>query len=72
MELFNNKIVANKLYDHQQTPLVMDTLIEILTVRGNPEGVIVQYDQGSVYTSFTNQAILSAVYRDEETVGITR
>ena len=55
MDLYNNEIVAYKLYDHQQTPLVIDTLKEALIVRGNPEGVIVHSDQGSVYTSYAYQ-----------------
>lgn len=55
MDLFNNEVVAYKLYDHQQTPLVMDTLKEALIVRGNPVGVIVHSDQGSVYTSYAYQ-----------------
>lgn len=55
MDLFNNEIVAYKLYDHQQTPLVIDTLKLALATRKNPEGVIVHSDQGSVYTSYTFQ-----------------
>lgn len=55
MDLFNNEIVAYKLYDHQQTPLVMDTLKEALRVRNHPEGVMIHSDQGSVYTSYAYQ-----------------
>lgn len=55
MDLFNNEIVAYKLYDHQQTPLVIDTLKAAMTSRNNPEGVIVHSDQGSVYTSYAFQ-----------------
>lgn len=55
MDLYNNEIVAYKLYDHQQTPLVMDTLKEALSIRNNPEGVLVHSDQGSVYTSYAFQ-----------------
>jgi len=55
MHLFNNEIVAYKLYDHQQTPLVIDTLKTAMTNRNNPEGVIVHSDQGSVYTSYAFQ-----------------
>ncbi|WP_411842499.1 IS3 family transposase [Salinicoccus sp. HZC-1] len=58
MDLFNNEIVAYKMYDHQQTPLVTDTLKEALEVRGNPEGVILHSDQGSVYTSYTYQDLI--------------
>lgn len=58
MDLFNNEIVAYKMYDHQQTALVIDTLKEALEVRGNPEGVIIHSDQGSVYTSFAYQALV--------------
>lgn len=58
MDLFNNEIVAYKLYDHQQTPLVIDTLNEALIKRGNPEGVIVHSDQGSVYTSYAYQEFM--------------
>lgn len=55
MDLFNNEIVAYKLYDHQQTPLVIDTLKAALAKRKNPEGVIIHSDQGSVYTSYAYQ-----------------
>ncbi|ARK29061.1 IS3 family transposase [Halalkalibacter krulwichiae] len=34
--MFNNQIVAYKLYTHQQIPLVIDTLDEALEKRGNP------------------------------------
>ncbi|NMO79544.1 IS3 family transposase [Niallia alba] len=53
MDLFNIQIVAYRLYPHQQTSLVMDTLNEALAKRGNPEGVIIHSDQGSVYASQT-------------------
>lgn len=55
MDLYNNEIVAFKLYNHQQTPLVIDTLEEALSKRNNPEGVVIHSDQGSVYTSYTYQ-----------------
>ncbi len=58
MDLFNNEIVAYKLYDHQQTPLLIDTLKEALAVRNQPEGVIIHSDQGSVYTSYAYQACI--------------
>lgn len=58
MDLFNNEIVAYKMYDHQQTPLVIDTLKEALEMRGNPEGVILHSDQGSVYTSYAYQELV--------------
>lgn len=58
MDLFNNEIVAYKLYDHQQTPLVIDTLKAALALRNNPEGVIIHSDQGSVYTSYAYQAFV--------------
>lgn len=58
MDLFNNEIVAYKMYDHQQTPLVIDTLKEALETRGNPEGVIIHSDQGSVYTSYAYQELV--------------
>jgi putative transposase len=58
MDLFNNEIVAYKLYDHQQTPIVIDTLKEALSVRNHPEGVIVHSDQGSVYTSYAYQTCI--------------
>jgi len=38
--LFNNEIVAYKLHDHQQTPLVIDTLKLALENRNHHEGVI--------------------------------
>ncbi|MDQ0216951.1 transposase InsO family protein [Peribacillus cavernae] len=55
LDLYNNEIVAYKLYNHQQTPLVIDTLEEALNNRNNPEGVMVHSDQGSVYTSYVFQ-----------------
>ena len=55
MDLFNNEIVAYKLYEHQQTPLVMDSLKMALENRDYPEGVIIHSDQGSVYTSYAFQ-----------------
>lgn len=55
MDLYNNEIVAYKLYNHQRTPLVIDTLEEALHNRNHPEGVIVHSDQGSVYTSYVFQ-----------------
>ena len=55
MDLYNNEIVAYKLYNHQQTPLVIDTLNEALAARDYPEGVIVHSDQGSVYASYAYQ-----------------
>lgn len=58
MDLYNNEIIAFKLYDHQQTPLVIDTLKEALALRNYPEGVIVHSDQGSVYTSYAYQACI--------------
>lgn len=60
MDLYNNEIVAAKLYDHQQTPLVLDTLKAALDSRGHPEGVIIHSDQGSVYTSYAYQAYVTA------------
>lgn len=59
MDLYNNEIVAYKLYDHQQVPLVLDTLKEALAKRSYPEGVIVHSDQGSVYTSYAFQGYVS-------------
>lgn len=58
MDLYNNQIVSYKLYTHQQTPLVVDTLKEALEVRGNPNGVIIHSDQGSVYTSYSYQNLV--------------
>ncbi|MER2108906.1 MAG: IS3 family transposase [Solibacillus sp.] len=58
LDLFNNEIVAYKMYDHQQTPLVMDVLKAALEARNNPKGVLVHSDQGSVYTSYTYQNFL--------------
>lgn len=58
MDLYNNEIVAYKLYDHQQTPLVIDTLNEALELRGYPEGTIIHSDQGSVYTSYAYQELI--------------
>ncbi|ANX10669.1 transposase [Fictibacillus arsenicus] len=58
MDLFNNQIVAHKLYTHQQVPLVADTLKAALESRGNPKGVIIHSDQGSVYTSYGYQQLI--------------
>ncbi|WP_341300646.1 IS3 family transposase [Lysinibacillus sp. FSL H8-0500] len=58
LDLYNNEIVAYKLYDHQQTPLVMDVLKAALEARNDPKGVIVHSDQGSVYTSYAYQNLL--------------
>ena len=55
MDLYNNEIIAYKVYNHQQTPLVADTLNDALKKRNHPEGVIVHSDQGSVYTSYVFQ-----------------
>jgi len=77
MDLYNNEIVAAKLYDHQQTPLVLDTLKAALEKPAHPKGVIIHSDQGSVYTSYAYQAYvmesnLVVVCQDEEIVGIMR
>lgn len=58
MDLFNNEIIAYKLYEHQQIPLVTDTLKAALTATGNPEGVIIHSDQGSVYSSYAYQQLV--------------
>lgn len=52
LDLFNNEIVAYKMYDHQQTSLVMDVLKTALEARNYPKDIIVHSDQGSVYTSY--------------------
>lgn len=56
MDLYNNEIVAAKLYDHQQTPLVLDSLKAALEKHAHTKGVIIHSDQGSVYTSYDYQA----------------
>lgn len=58
LDLFNNEIVAYKMYDHQQTPLVMDVLKAALEARNYPKDVIIHSDQGSVYTSYAYQNFL--------------
>lgn len=58
IDLYNNEVVAYKLYNHQQTPLVLDVLKEALKLRKFPEGVIVHSDQGSVYTSYSYQSYM--------------
>ena len=58
MDLYNNQIVSYKLYTHQQTLLVIDTLKEALEARGNPKEVIIHSDQGSVYTSYSYQNLV--------------
>lgn len=40
MDLYNNEIVAYKLYNHQQVPLVIDTLDEALTKGIIPRGLL--------------------------------
>lgn len=62
MDLFNNEIIAYKLYEHQQTPLVIDTLKIALENRNYPEGVILHSDQGSVYTSYAFQEFVKRNY----------
>ena len=49
---------SSTMYNHQQTPLVSDTLKAVLEKRENPEGVIIHSDQGSVYTSYVYQALV--------------
>ena len=46
------------MYDHQQTPLVMDVLKAALEARNYPKDVIIHSDQGSVYTSYAYQNFL--------------
>ena len=58
MDLYHNEIVAYKLYDHQQTLLVIDTLNEALELRGYPEEIIIHSNQGSVYTSYAYQDLI--------------
>ncbi|MYL36175.1 IS3 family transposase [Pontibacillus yanchengensis] len=58
MDLYNNEIVAYKLYEHQQIPLVIDTLKEALESCEHPEGIMIHSDQGSVYTSFAFQELV--------------
>lgn len=55
LDLFNNEVVAYKLYNHQKAPLVLDVLQTALKARDYPEGVTVHSDQGSVYTSYVYQ-----------------
>ena len=40
IDLFSNEIVTHKLYEHQRTPLVIDTLKTALENREHPKGVI--------------------------------
>ncbi|WP_438315036.1 IS3 family transposase [Sporosarcina sp. FA9] len=58
MDLYNNEIVAYKLYNHQKTSLVIDTLKEALANRNNPEGVMIHSDQGTVYSSYAYQEFM--------------
>ncbi|MGE7623777.1 IS3 family transposase [Viridibacillus sp. NPDC096237] len=58
LDLYNNEIVAYKIYDHQKIPLIMDTLQAALAARNFPKGVIIHSDQGSVYTSYAYQKYL--------------
>jgi putative transposase len=58
MDQFNNEVIAYKLYEHQQTSLVIDTLKAALIATGHPKGVIIYSDQGSVYTSYAYQQLV--------------
>ncbi|EXJ22890.1 Mobile element protein [Alkalibacterium sp. AK22] len=58
IDLFNHEVVAYKLYNHQQTPLVIDTLNAALKAKGHPNGVLIHSDQGSVYTSYAFQGLV--------------
>src|SRR5690625_8018113 len=58
MDLFNNEIVAYKLFSHQQTPLIIETLKAALIARDYPKGVIIHSDQGTVYTSYAYQNLI--------------
>lgn len=58
VDLFNNEVFAYRLYNHQQIPLVTDTLKAALEARKNPKGVLIHSDQGSVYTSYAFQGLV--------------
>lgn len=58
MDLFNNEIVDYKLYNYQQTPLVIDTLKSALAARNYPEGISIHSNQESVYTSYAYQDLV--------------
>lgn len=79
MVLFNNEIVAYKLYNHQQTPLVIDTLKAALCTRNYPEGIISSYTRiKEVFTrrmrirAWLRRMISLAACPDVKTVWITR
>src|SRR5699024_6473584 len=57
-DLFNNEIVAYKLFSHQQTPLIIETLKAALIARDYPKGEIIHSDQGTVYTSYAYQNLI--------------
>lgn len=59
LDLYNNEIVAYRLYNHQRTSLVMDVLEAALESRNHPKGVIIHSDQGSVYTSYAYQNLIA-------------
>lgn len=62
--LYNNKIVAYKLYEHQQIPLMIvmiDVLKTNLKTSEYPQGVIIHSDQGNIYTSYTYQNLLEEI-----------
>lgn len=59
IDLYNNEIVSVKLYDHQQTPLVLDTLKEALKRREYPRAVIIHSGQGSIYTLYVYQSYIT-------------
>src|SRR5699024_11709934 len=58
MDLFNNEIVAYKLFSHQQTPLIIETLKAALIARDYPKDVIIHSDQEPVYTSYAYQNLI--------------
>jgi hypothetical protein len=41
MDMYNNEVVAYKLFNHQQVPLIIDTLKQALEDRNHPEDLII-------------------------------
>ena len=58
LDLYNRKVVAYKISDNMDLPLVISTLLDAIEKRkGNTEGLIIHSDQGSQYTSYAYQQI---------------
>ena len=57
-DILKKYLEIKKEHNHQQTPLVINTLKEALELWGYPEEIILHSDQGSVYTSYAYQNLI--------------